>query len=205
RQIASGLAAAHQAGVVHRDLKPANIMIGEDDHALIMDFGIARSADVGARAAPPSVEPAIPVESSANDETSFPVDDTTLATPDHTTTVPLAAATIAPIEAETIATATTAAPASGAVLSPSALAASIAQGGVIGTLAYMAPEQAKGIPADLRADIYAFGMIFREMLVGRQKQAGLTPVEILKHRIEDAPESLRTMDPEIPQALDDVI
>ncbi|MGQ0736585.1 MAG: serine/threonine-protein kinase [Acidobacteriota bacterium] len=43
RQIAEGLQAAHEAGVIHRDLKPANIMIDEDDHAVVMDFGIARS------------------------------------------------------------------------------------------------------------------------------------------------------------------
>jgi serine/threonine-protein kinase len=42
RQVASGLMAAHEAGVVHRDLKPPNIMI-EGDNAVIMDFGIARS------------------------------------------------------------------------------------------------------------------------------------------------------------------
>jgi tetratricopeptide (TPR) repeat protein len=44
RQIAAGMEAAHEAGVVHRDLKPANIMIGADDLALIMDFGISASA-----------------------------------------------------------------------------------------------------------------------------------------------------------------
>ncbi len=52
RQIASGLEAAHEANVVHRDLKPANIMVDADDHALIMDFGIAQS--VPARTAAPA-------------------------------------------------------------------------------------------------------------------------------------------------------
>jgi eukaryotic-like serine/threonine-protein kinase len=43
RQVASGLAAAHEAGVVHRDLKPGNILIDESGRAAISDFGVARS------------------------------------------------------------------------------------------------------------------------------------------------------------------
>jgi tetratricopeptide (TPR) repeat protein len=43
RQVCHGLETAHGAGVVHRDLKPQNIMVQQDGHALVMDFGIAHS------------------------------------------------------------------------------------------------------------------------------------------------------------------
>jgi serine/threonine protein kinase len=41
-QIARGLAKAHQASVVHRDLKPDNVIVGENDHVTILDFGLAK-------------------------------------------------------------------------------------------------------------------------------------------------------------------
>ncbi len=43
KQVCEGLSEAHELGVIHRDLKPQNIMIDKENHAKIMDFGIARS------------------------------------------------------------------------------------------------------------------------------------------------------------------
>jgi len=60
-------------------------------------------------------------------------------------------------------------------------------GSIIGTPAYMPPEQAKGKTVDQRADIWAFGVIFHELLTGEQMHQGDTMTEVLASVVRDAP------------------
>jgi tetratricopeptide (TPR) repeat protein len=81
-----------------------------------------------------------------------------------------------------------------------------AAGAIIGTLAYMAPEQASGRPVDQRADIYAFGLILSEMLTGRRGTVGGdTALAQLIERSRQAPPPLRTIDASIPEPIERIV
>jgi len=71
--------------------------------------------------------------------------------------------------------------------SPTLSMAATLQGVILGTAAYMAPEQAKGKKVDRRADVWAFGVVLYEMLVGKPLFAGETIPETLASVMKEAP------------------
>lgn len=74
-----------------------------------------------------------------------------------------------------------------------------ASGMVVGTPAYLSPEQAQAMPPDGRSDLYALGLMLYEMLTGKLPFADGTPSEMLVQRIVQSPASVRTLNPLIPE------
>ena len=77
--------------------------------------------------------------------------------------------------------------------------------GIIGTPAYMAPEQAEGKPVDARTDIYAVGLILYEIFTGRTAFTGDTPMVVALKQIRETPAPPRTLEPTIPWELEATI
>jgi hypothetical protein len=80
-----------------------------------------------------------------------------------------------------------------------------AQGNVIGTAEYMAPEQASGRPLDHRADLYSLGLVMFAMLTGAPPFRGTQLTEIIDKQRRAIPPRVASVVPEVPAELDELI
>lgn len=133
REVALGLAHAHQAGVLHRDLKPGNVIIRVDGSAYVTDFGLARKVD-------------------STDESRITVEGT-----------------------------------------------------ILGTPAYMSPEQIEGKPEKIGppADVYSLGVMFYELLTGQLPFRGSLR-GIINQALNKSPERPSKLRPGIDSTLEDL-
>src|SRR5258708_38303366 len=76
---------------------------------------------------------------------------------------------------------------------------------VLGTPAYMSPEQAKGMPADERSDLYSLGIIAYQMLTGKVPFKADTALASMLLRTQGPPTPSIQIEPTIPQALNDLV
>ena len=79
-----------------------------------------------------------------------------------------------------------------------------AEGTVIGTFQYMAPEQLEGKEADARSDLFSFGAVLYEMVTGRRAFEGKSQISVASAILEKEPEPISTLQPLAPPALEHV-
>lgn len=128
-EVAEALDYAHRQGVIHRDIKPSNILIGEDGHAKIADFGVARINR---------------------------------------------------------ATTTT-------------------SGQLVGSPAYMAPEQLAGGPVDARSDLFSLGVVLYSMVTGFRPFQGNSAQTVCFKVLNVEPVPVTSFQTELPAAIDRIV
>src|ERR1700683_4416685 len=141
RQIASGLAAAHEKGIVHRDLKPENIFVSDDGRLKILDFGLAKLTRPDADIAGDAPTQQVGTEA----------------------------------------------------------------GEVMGTVVYMSPEQVRGKTAASRSDIFSFGAVLYEMLLGKRAFHGDSAVDTMSAILKEEPPDLAETNRNVSPALERIV
>ncbi|HEY6476721.1 MAG TPA: serine/threonine-protein kinase, partial [Polyangia bacterium] len=174
RAAGRGLVAAHEKGLVHRDFKPDNVMVGRDGEVRVMDFGLARQvtekpADQASSSKRVPVIIADHVAAAASD----PMETVLLNGPPTGPQTPAA-------ESDT--------PASGVFE-----VRLTRTGAMMGTPAYMAPEQFLGTATDARTDQFSFCVALYEALYGERPFSGHTmfalTTAVVQGQVKEAPAS----------------
>lgn len=78
-------------------------------------------------------------------------------------------------------------------------------GSIMGTVAYMSPEQARGLEVDARSDLWSLGAVLYELVSGRQPFGGATATDTILAIVDKEPQSLSRYVPEAPEALEWII
>ena len=78
-------------------------------------------------------------------------------------------------------------------------------GSAVGTVAYMSPEQAKGVPLDARTDLFSLGTVIYEMATGKTPFAGESTAEVFASLLKENPPPVSSLNPAMPKKLDAIV